>query len=277
MKAGVKIALVLAAGVAALGYVYQFQTNRLTADRLEEIKQSEKRLSQAEAADEPQTEPAAQTEGGTEATLASDTTAASGDKKPEPAKTAGYTVVATSDMPEKAPEVFHVALQCTNGDVVIECHREWAPLGVERFYELVKQDFFSDMRIFRVVKGFVAQFGIPGDPGVAAKWVENVIPDDPVRESNVKGTITFATSGANSRTTQLFINYGDNRNLDGMGFAPFGKVVLGMDVAEDFYSGYGESITRLQGSIQAQGNAFLDGRFPELDSIKKAVFVKLDK
>ena len=296
MKAGVKIALVLVAGVAILGYVYHFRTSRLTADRFIEIQQAQQRLTQAEAADKADTEtaetdteePGAQPEGETDATLAADkkaapaTTAAEGgatpaDPKSEPGKVAGYTAIVTSDMPDKAPEIFHVALQCTNGDVVLECHRDWAPKGVDRFYELVKKDFFTDMRIYRVVSGFVAQFGIPGDPAVAAKWQDNVIADDPVIQSNAKGTITFATSGPNSRTTQLFINYGDNRNLDSMGFAPFGRIVAGIDVADGFYSGYGESITRLQGSIQMQGNAFLDAQFPKLDSIKKAVFVKLNE
>ncbi|MBX7257264.1 MAG: peptidylprolyl isomerase [Candidatus Hydrogenedentes bacterium] len=180
-------------------------------------------------------------------------------------------------MPEKAPDVFQVVLQCTNGDVVIECHREWAPLGVERFYELVKLGFYTDIRIFRVVEGFIAQFGISGDPKLSDKWANDNILDDPVRESNVRGTVTFATSGRNSRTTQIFINYGDNRRLDSMGFAPFGKVVSGMDVADKFYSGYGEKLSRLQNAIESTGNGVLDSQFPNLDSIKKAEFVKLNQ
>jgi len=287
VKAGVKIVLVLIAGIAVVGYVYNFKSSRLTADRFKEIQQSQQRLSQAEEADKAD---AKKTESATDATLAADKTSAPAatptatgdgakpaDAKSEPAKAAGYTEIAKADMPAKAPETFNVLFQCTNGDIVVECHRDWAPKGVDRFYDLVKQDFFTDMRVFRVVEGFVAQFGISGDPATAEKWKDDRIPDDPVKESNVKGTLTFATSGPNSRTTQLFINYGDNRNLDGMGFAPFAKIVAGMEVAEGFYSGYGERITKLQDMIAMQGNQYLDSQFPNLDSIKKAVFVKLDK
>jgi peptidyl-prolyl cis-trans isomerase A (cyclophilin A) len=174
--------------------------------------------------------------------------------------------------------VFNVLFDTTKGKLVIECHHDWAPNGTDRFYELVKIGFFTDMRIFRVVQGFVAQFGISGDPKVSRKWEDSNIPDDSVKQSNTPGMVTFAAGGSpNSRSTQLFINYGDNSRLDSGGFAPIGKVIHGMDVANQFYAGYGESITNLQEQIQMQGNAFLDQQFPKLDSIKRAAFITFNE
>ncbi|HWH67913.1 MAG TPA: peptidylprolyl isomerase, partial [Candidatus Sulfotelmatobacter sp.] len=144
-------------------------------------------------------------------------------------------------------------------------------------YNLVRSGFFKDVAFFRVIPGFMCQFGIHGDPSVSAKWRSAKIPDDPVKGSNTRGTITFATAGPNTRTTQLFINFADNSNLDGMGFSPFGKVTEGMDVVDKIYSGYGEGAPRGhgpdQGRIQMEGNAYLKKDFPNLDYIKAATIV----
>lgn len=170
-----------------------------------------------------------------------------------------------------APERFRVLLDTTKGEVTIEVHREWAPLGADRFYSLVRNGFYDGTRFFRVMSGFVAQFGISGDPDVSAVWRDAAIPDDADRESNHRGRITFATGGPNSRTTQLFINLGDNLNLDLRGFPPFGEVVDGMAAVQSLYSGYGE--TPNQGRIQSQGNRYLERDFDRLDYIRTARIV----
>jgi peptidyl-prolyl cis-trans isomerase A (cyclophilin A) len=146
--------------------------------------------------------------------------------------------------------------------------RELAPVGADRFYRLVKERYYDDIRAFRVVPGFVAQFGMSGDPATNANWDKATIPDDPVKTSNKKGTITFATSGPDSRTTQLFINLEDNAGLDRQGFSPFGAVTEGMENVEKFYTGYGERPD--QGEIAAAGNQYLDRQFPKLTKIKTA-------
>lgn len=174
---------------------------------------------------------------------------------------------------EKSPEKFKVKVTTTKGDFVIEITRSWSPNGADRFYNLAKIGFFNDVAIFRVVRGFVAQFGLNGDPQVSAKWRSANIPDDPVQESNGRGFVTFAKSGLpNSRSTQLFINLVDNPNLDGMGFSPIGRVVQGMEIVDSIYSGYGESPN--QGSIQMQGNRYLRQSFPNLDYIKSAAMME---
>jgi peptidyl-prolyl cis-trans isomerase A (cyclophilin A) len=175
---------------------------------------------------------------------------------------------------EQAPATYKARFTTSKGDFVIEVTRDWAPQGADRFYNLVKHGFFNDARFFRAIEGFMVQFGINGDPAVSAKWREATIPDDPVKQSNKRGYVTFATSGPNSRTTQLFINFGSNANLDGMGFAPFGKVVTGMDVVDALYKGYGEGAPSgsgpNQGRIQGEGNAYLNRDFPKLDWVKEA-------
>ena len=181
----------------------------------------------------------------------------------------------TEDEPEEkadtvSTETYKVKLETTEGDVVIAVHPDWAPLGAARFKEAVEAGVYNDATLFRVVPGFVVQFGIPGDPKEAAKWRDNTIKDDAVTQSNKRGTITFATAGPNSRTTQVFINLGNNANLDSMGFAPFGEVVEGMDVVEKFNSEYADRPTSTQMQIQTQGNAFLDKQFPGLDKIENA-------
>jgi peptidyl-prolyl cis-trans isomerase A (cyclophilin A) len=177
----------------------------------------------------------------------------------------------------KAPEIYRVKFLTTQGEFVVEVTRSWAPLGADRFYNLVKNGFFTNCSFFRVLPGFVAQFGISARPPVAEAWAQANIKDDPVAQSNLRGYVTFATSGPDTRTTQIFINLADNMRLDQMGFAPFGKVVEGMDVVDKFYSGYGEGAPNGdgpdQGRITNEGKAYLDKNFPKLDSIKQAVVV----
>ncbi|MGO9835575.1 MAG: peptidylprolyl isomerase [Polyangiaceae bacterium] len=174
---------------------------------------------------------------------------------------------------DTAPAVFKAKFTTTNGDFVVEVHKDWAPIGADRFYNLVKLGFYDDTRFFRVVDGFMVQFGISGDPAVNAKWQDSAIADESGKQSNKKGFITYAQRNTpGSRTTQVFINLVDNARLDGMHFVPFGQVVQGMDVVDSLYKGYGEGTD--QGRIQAQGNAYLDARFPKLDAIKHAEIVK---
>ncbi|MBA3315615.1 MAG: peptidylprolyl isomerase [Planctomycetaceae bacterium] len=175
----------------------------------------------------------------------------------------------------QSPDTYRVKLDTTAGPVVLDVKRELAPKGADRFYRLVKEGFYDDLRVFRMLDGFVAQFGMSGDPRTNARWSEARITDDPVKVSNKKGTIVFATSGKDSRTTQLFINLADNsRSLDGMGFAPFGQVVEGMENVQKFYAGYGEGAPNGngpdQGRIRSGGNNYLDQQFPKLTKIKTA-------
>jgi peptidyl-prolyl cis-trans isomerase A (cyclophilin A) len=168
----------------------------------------------------------------------------------------------------KAPETFRATFSTSKGDFVIEVHRAWSPNGADRFYNLVKMGFYDDTRFFRAVDGFMVQFGISGDPTVNTKWQEQGVTDDPVKQSNKRGFVTFAQRPTpNSRTTQVFINYGDNSRLDNS-FAPFGQVVQGMEVVDSFYKGYGEAPN--QALIQSKGNAYLDNAFPSLDGVKHA-------
>jgi peptidyl-prolyl cis-trans isomerase A (cyclophilin A) len=178
----------------------------------------------------------------------------------------------------QAPPVYKVNVDTSKGAFVLEVHRDWAPLGADRFYNLVKNGFYNNARFFRVISGFMVQFGINGDPKVSAVWHDANINDDPVRQTNQRGTISFATAGPNTRTTQVFINFADNGALDRMGFAPFGRVVSGMDVVDALYSGYGEGAPRGNGPdqqrVQSQGNAYLTQDFAKLDYIKKAIIAK---
>ena len=179
---------------------------------------------------------------------------------------------------EQAPATFKAKFATTKGDFVVEVTRAWAPLGADRFYNLVKNHFYDGAAFFRVLPGFVAQFGLSPRPEVSRVWASATIKDDPVTQSNLQGYLTFATAGPNTRTTQLFINLADNKALDRMGFAPFGKVIEGMDVVQNFYSGYGEGAPRGngpdQGRITNEGKAYLDKSFPRLDSIKTAEIVE---
>src|SRR3989475_1029675 len=177
-----------------------------------------------------------------------------------------------AQLTEQAPEKFKAKFDTSKGAFVVEVHRAWAPLGADRFYNLVKNGFFDNTRFFRVVPNFMVQFGLNGDPTVQSVWRAANLKDDPGKESNKKGYVTFATAGPNTRTTQVFINFKDNGFLDSQGFAPFGQVVSGMDVVEKITSQYGESPN--QGRIQAEGNAYLTKEFPKLDFIKKATIAK---
>lgn len=165
----------------------------------------------------------------------------------------------------QAPELFNVEIETTKGRIVVEMHRDWAPNGVDRFYNLVEAGFFKDIALFRMVKGFVVQFGIHGTPLVSSVWREASIQDDPVKTTNARGTLTFATAGSNTRTTQLFINLGDNAMLDKQGFSPIGKITSGMDVVDALNYEHGERPN--QGKIQKEGNAYLKEKFPGLDYI----------
>jgi peptidyl-prolyl cis-trans isomerase A (cyclophilin A) len=177
---------------------------------------------------------------------------------------------------EFEPTMAKVKFETTKGDFVIEVMPEWAPLGAARFSELVGSGFYDGAKFFRVLPGFVVQFGLPADPKTAPQ-VSN-LKDDPVTQTNAKGTITFATAGPGTRTSQVFINLVDNERLDGMGFAPFGKVVEGFDVVEKLYAGYGEGAPYGsgpdQGRIRTMGNAYLEASFPKMDGITKATVIE---
>jgi len=175
----------------------------------------------------------------------------------------------------KAPATYGVEFTTTKGTFVVTVHRSWAPRGADRFYNLVRARFYDGNEFFRVVKGFVVQFGISGFPTVSTAWQNANLKDDPVKASNTVGTITYADAGPNTRTTQVFINLGNNAaNLDAQGFAPFGKVTAGMTVVNKLYGGYDDQPTNLQGAIESQGNSFLKKRFPKLDSVLRARIVK---
>jgi len=175
------------------------------------------------------------------------------------------------------PKTFKVKFETSKGDFVVQVHREWAPNGADRFHELVKTGFYSEARFFRVVSGFMVQFGIAGDPKVMATWRPKSILDDPLKQGNKRGYVTFAMAGPNTRTTQVFINFKDNSFLDPQGFPAFGQVITGMDVVDKLYSEYGDGAPRGQGPdqgrIQTEGNAYLTKEFPKLDYIKKASIV----
>jgi peptidyl-prolyl cis-trans isomerase A (cyclophilin A) len=178
-----------------------------------------------------------------------------------------------ASLTEQAPASYKAAFDTSAGKFVITVHRAWAPNGADRFYNLVKNGFFDETRFFRVVPNFMVQFGINGDPAVASAWMPARLKDDPsAGHSNKKGYVTFATSGPNSRTTQVFINFKDNAFLDSQGFTPFGEVTTGMDVVEKITDQYGEKPN--QGAIQSQGNTYLKASFPKLDYVKKATIEK---
>lgn len=180
-------------------------------------------------------------------------------------------------MESRTPDRFRVRFRTSRGDFIVEAHRNWAPQGVDRFYSLVHDGFFNEVRFFRVIAGFMAQFGISGDPGVSRVWREARIPDDPVVKSNSRGRLSFATAGPGTRTTQLFINFCDNSRLDDMGFAPIGEVIEGMDVVDMLHAEYGEGAPHgrgpAQSRIQGEGNAYLKREFPQLDYVVSAALM----
>ena len=176
---------------------------------------------------------------------------------------------------ESAPDTFTVVMETTKGNFAIEVVREWAPIGADRFYNLVRHGFYDDSRFYRVVPGFIVQFGLPGDPAVTPHWLDAMIADDPVEASNVRGTIAYAMTGPDTRTTQLYISLVDNSRLDEQGFAPFGRIVDGMDIVDQLYGGHGENAggglrRGDQSRIYAEGNVHLDRDFPELDELIRA-------
>lgn len=178
---------------------------------------------------------------------------------------------------ETAPERYQVRLVTSKGDILVSVTREWAPLAADRFYNLVKAGYYDGIAFHRVLDGFIAEFGIHGDPWVNAAWRQALMADEPVRQSNTRGRVTFSKNTPNSRTVQVFINLKDNRSLDGQGFSPFGEVVEGMDVVEDLYSGYGDGPPRGEGVYQAmaiaRGDEYLNEEFPLLDRIQRALLL----
>jgi len=217
------------------------------------------------------------------------TPTASADEKTKPAPAdASVTAVEMATNPalldpslavEKAPDAFRVKLETTKGDVVILVNRSWAPKGVDRFYNLVKIGYYSDVAFYRVIRGFMAQGGFSPDPKISAAWSRAKIADDPMLQANTRGMVTFAMGGPNTRTTQFFINFVDNSYLKQHGaFAPFGKVLSGMDVMDTIYSGYGEGAPRGRGPDQArvarEGASYLRKSFPDLDYIIRATIIE---
>ena len=196
-----------------------------------------------------------------------------------PAAAAAAFSADPSKLDAKAPERFKVKFETTKGDVIIDVTRAWSPRGADRFHSLVATGYFTDVAFFRVIEGFMAQFGIHGDPKINKVMMDANIRDDPVMQRNARGTVTFAKTGRpHSRSVQFFINFGDNFGLDRQGFSPFGQVSSGMEIVDSIYSGYGEGAPRGrgpdQGRVQSQGNAYLKKEFPRLDYIKRATVLK---
>lgn len=231
-----KIAGGLVVIVAGLLVLNRCQPDRLTPERLKEAREMQAKLDAEAAAAKP-----------------------AADKED-----------AVAEKPDA--NAFKVKFETTAGDFVVEVHRDWAPIGAKRFEELVTAKYYDGNRFFRVLPGFVVQFGLNGDPKVAAEWERKRLKDDPVLMSNEAGTLTFATAGPHTRTTQLFINLANNARLDQMGFSPFAKVVEGFEVVQKINSEYGERPD--QGRIKTQGNAYLEKSFPRLDYIKTAHIVE---
>ncbi len=260
--------VIVIAGIVGVRTAFQ-QTIKTEAE-LAEAAETEKKL--AEAAEISKTEAAKaetpKTGAETEAATPALDEAAS-EPTPQPTSLEGYEVIPWT---ETAPEIFRVKFDTTAGPFVVECSTKWSEEGSKRFFELCKMGFFNDSGFFRVVPGFVVQFGLAADPKMTAQFTNKNLRDEPVRKSNQKGKITFATSGPNTRTTQLFINYGDNANLDQMGFTPFGEVVFGMENVEKITAEYGEQPD--QSMIKQEGTAYLKRDFPNLDFITTVSLVK---
>lgn len=180
------------------------------------------------------------------------------------------TLLHPEKLSAKAPAVYDITFHTTKGTFVVKVQRALAPQGADRLYNLAKNGFFTNVKFFRVVPGFVVQFGISPDPKISAAWRAATITDDPVKAHNTRGAVTFASAGPNTRTTQLFINLANNSSLDTNGFAPVGTVTKGMNVVDKLYSGYGEAPSANQGPISLQGNAYLEKHYPKLDGITSA-------
>lgn len=267
-KTGAMVAAMIIAGVV-LGGLYAVQPGRMTPARVKLAMAAEEGLQeiQAVAASQQDSEDAAEE-------------AAANDKNDSAAK--------ESAVPQEVPDVFRVKFECSNGSFIAEFKKEWSEAGAQRVHELVTAGFYDGARFFRVLKSprpFMAQFGIAGDPKIHAEWSEDGLVSEEVKQSNTRGKISFAMAGSapkpnwtnKTRTTQLFINYGDNSNLDSYGFAPVGEVVEGMDVVDALYGDYGEGAPQGngpdQGAMRQYGNAYLEENFPNLDFIKSTTFV----
>lgn len=216
----------------------------------------------------------------TPATPAPETSGEKPAEKPTPAPAPAAIPEALLDpakLTETAPATYKVNFKTTKGDFVVQVTRDWAPNGADRFFNLVKNGYYKDIAFFRVVEGFMAQFGIHGSPKLNEVWRNASIQDDAPKASNTRGKITFATRGPNTRTVQLFINFGDNARLDGMGFSPFGEVVSGMEIVDALYNGYGEGAPRGkgpdQGRLQNEGNTYLKAEFGKMDYLVSADIV----
>lgn len=255
-------------GVAAAILGIMFTANAyLSVDRKimaqnEEAKKAAEKLELAKAEEEKAKKEAAAAEKNTPPADAAPAAPAASAKPAE----------AVAEWPTTVPDVFKIQFETTAGNFVVEVHKDWAPLGADRFYQLCKTGFYDNSAFFRVVPGFVAQFGLAADPAVTAQWKSQNLKDDPVKQSNGPGYLTFATAGPNTRTTQLFINYGNNANLDGMGFAPFGKVIEGMDAVKKINSSYGERPR--QDLVTSQGDEYITKFFPDITKIKKTSLLK---
>jgi peptidyl-prolyl cis-trans isomerase A (cyclophilin A) len=212
-----------------------------------------------------------------QATSTTKKTTSSTARPTSPVNASSASLLKPASLKLQAPAVYDAKFITTKGDFVVEVTRAWSPRGADRFYNLVKYHFYDGAAFFRVLQGFVAQFGISARPDVSQAWQNANIPDDPVTQSNKRGMLSFATAGPNTRTTQVFINLGENTNLDGMGFSPFGKIISGMDVVDKLYSEYGEGQPSGNGPdqnrIQKEGRTYLAKAFPLLDTIKATVIV----
>ena len=195
-----------------------------------------------------------------------------------PAMAQSASLANPAALKEQAPAVFKAKFDTSKGAFVVEVRRDWSPNGADRFYNLVKNGFYDNVRFFRVISGFMVQFGIHGDPKVSAKWRDARIKDDPVKQSNRRGYVTYAMAGPNTRTSQVFINFDDNTALDSQGFPPFGWIVSGMNVVDSLNAEYGEGAPRGRGPdqsrVQTEGNAYLAQSFGKLDFVKKATIEK---
>ena len=200
-----------------------------------------------------------------------------GGSEPEEQLPARNPLLSPEQFGEMAPATFQVQFETSAGNFLVEVHRDWAPLGADRFYNLVTSGYYDDTRIYRVIGDFMAQFGLNADPYVNQAWKTQFIIDDPVMQSNSRGRMTFAKGGLHTRTTEIFINYRDNQMLDSDGFAPFGEVIEGMQVVDSFFGDYGDGPPRGDGPYaamaQARGNEYLDSDFPELTRIIRATIV----
>ncbi len=198
-----------------------------------------------------------------------------GSSAPKATSTASPVLLHPGKLHATAPGIFQARFKTTKGAFVVTVHRSWAPVGADRFYNLVKAGFYDGDWLFRVVPGFVVQWGINSAPGISKAWENATIQDDRVLHSNTRGTITFAAASApNTRTTQVFVNLADNANLDALGFAPFGEVTAGMKVIAKLYSGYDDKPTNQQQQMFDQGAAFLQANYPKLDRILTATILK---